>query len=354
MEKIVLEQPKRITKKIIFFGVLFILGGLIGYYGLQDREDLVFKVTNNNTIDYRVFLKPNSFFSEPYLGSGRTYITSLIDHIDIDFKHSELFSEKTNGELSYYLQATISADRTSEATGDGTYWSKDYQLTEPVTIKFDATDRTSFDTSVSIDYSYYNSILESFREHYPVASEGTLKISLFVDGNIDAEGFEDPLGPKSESSLSLPLLERAVEAKVNIDAGGKTQDFVTSVEAPNLTLFLIMKVVGLLLMITAVTLIILTIVRRRSFIRNNQYIFLLDKILSANDSIITNIENMPNLAKFQKFEVKTFEELLDAYNEVRLPINYYQNKSGTESTFFIANENIVWIYHLKKRNLGSL
>ena len=62
---------------------------------------------------------------------------------------------------------------------------------------------------------------------------------------------------------------------------------------------------------------------------------------------------MPNLAKFQKFEVKTFEELLDAYNEVRLPINYYQNKSGTESTFFIANENIVWIYHLKKRNLGS-
>ncbi|MBR6505879.1 hypothetical protein IKT18_03565 [Candidatus Saccharibacteria bacterium] len=353
MKKTKPEQPKKITMKLAFLGALFVLGGLIGYYGFQDSENLVFKVVNDNVVDYRVFLKPNDFFDEPYLNSGKTYITSLIDHIDIDFKHSEHFSENASGKISYFLQATISADRTSGATGDGTYWSRDFQLTEPTTIDFENTDHATFNTTIPISYSYYNSILESFRAQYPVASEGTLKISLLVNSAIEADGFEDPLGFKAESSLNLPLLERAVEAKVNVNAGGKTQEFTTSIETTNAIFYLIMKIIGPLIMIIATICAILLFAKRRAFIKNNQYISTLDKIFGANDSIITNIENVPNFAKFQKFEVQTFDELLDAYNEIRLPINYYQNKSGTESTFFIANDNIVWIYRLRKRDLGS-
>lgn len=346
------ERPKKITKKLAILGILFALGCVVEYFGFQDSEDLVFKATDENSIDYRVFLKPNDFFDEPFLGSGRTYITSLIDHIDIDFKHAETFSENVSGNLSYYLKATITADRTSGTTSDGTYWSKDYQLTEPTVIDFKDTDRANFSTSTSIDYAYYNSILESFREQYPVASEGTIKISLIVDDMIDAEDFDDPLGFKSESSLSLPLLERAVEAKVDVDTGGKAQEFKIT-QQTNFILFLLIKILGAGLILVAIILAIKEIIKRRNFIENNQYISLLDKILETNDSIITNIENLPSFTKFQKFEVKSFEELLDAYNEVRLPINFYQNKAGTESTFFIANENIVWIYRLKKRNLGS-
>ena len=346
------ERPPKITKKIVILGIIFALGCAVEYFGFQDNEELIFKATDDNSIDYRVFLKPNEFFDEPFLGSGKTYITSLIDHIDIDFKHSETFSENASGSLSYYLQATISADKTSGTTGDGTYWSKDYQLTEPTVVNFKDTDQTNFSTSTSIDYAYYNSILESFREQYPVASEGTIKISLIVNDAINAKDFDDPLGFKSESSLSLPLLERAVEAKVDVDTGGKAQEFKIN-QKTNIILFLLIKILGAALMLAAIILAVRAIINRRNFIKNNQYISLIDKILETNDSIITNIENLPSFTKFQKFEVKSFEELLDAYNEVRLPINFYQNKAETESTFFIANENIVWIYRIKKRNLGS-
>ena len=346
------EYPKRITKKLVFLAILFVLGGFIEYFGFQDSEITSFNVADNNSIDYKVFLRPNEFFDEPYLGSGRTYITSLIDHIDIDFKHNETFSENASGSLSYYLVATISADRNNDAAGDGAYWSKDYQLTEPTEVKYSDTGEVNFTTSTSVSYAHYNSILESFREQYPVASEGTLKISLVANNSIKSKDFSDPLGYKSESSLSLPLLERAVEAKVNLDTGGQSQEFKAS-KPTNNPIYLVAKILGLVLMGGSIVLIILDIINRRKFIIHNQYISLLNKILEANDSIITNIENMPSLSKYQKLEVETFEELLDAYNEVRSPINFYQNKNGTESTFFITNDNLVWVYHLKKSSLGS-
>ena len=46
--------------------------------------------------------------------------------------------------------------------------------------------------------------------------------------------------------------------------------------------------------------------------------------------------------------LSTFEELLDVYNEVRMPINYYQNRKDYKSTFFIINNDVVWIYVLKR------
>ena len=44
--------------------------------------------------------------------------------------------------------------------------------------------------------------------------------------------------------------------------------------------------------------------------------------------------------------MSSFEELLDVYNEVRMPINFCQDED--KSTFIIINDSIVWIYVLRK------
>ena len=36
----------------------------------------------DNSVDYKVFLKENGFFDKPYLEKNKTYITSLIDYIE--------------------------------------------------------------------------------------------------------------------------------------------------------------------------------------------------------------------------------------------------------------------------------
>jgi hypothetical protein len=80
------------------------------------------------------------------------------------------------------------------------------------------------------------------------------------------------------------------------------------------------------------------------------YDITLDKISKNYDSIIANVNNLPEINELKKIEVSTFEELIDVYNEVRMPINYYQNEQKTESTFIIINDEIVWIYTLKKND----
>ena len=66
------EYPKKITKKLILSALLFMLGSFIEFLGFQNNEIISFNVADDNSIDYRVFLKPNDFFDEPFLGSGRT------------------------------------------------------------------------------------------------------------------------------------------------------------------------------------------------------------------------------------------------------------------------------------------
>ncbi|MBR3368664.1 hypothetical protein IKG45_02630 [Candidatus Saccharibacteria bacterium] len=348
-----IEQPKKNIMKLFLIGSLFVFGVSVVLISFQKTSrEIVFNSTGDNSVNYRVFLKENDFFEEPFLEAGKTYITSLIDHIDIDFKYLENFTDVADAKLSYYLKATISADKTDKIGETGTYWSKDYQLTDPVVLDFDDVDSVGFDTTVSIDYPYYNSVLESFRAQYPIASDGTIQIALVVDNSIYSNNFDNPLEFESKSSISLPLLEKAVEASVDVETGNQAKEFKKAQEDLS-PVYTIVRVVGFLLIILSIVLMVKVILKRKEFIKHHQYISALDKILSTNDSIITNIDNMPSLAKFQKFEVKTFEELLDAYNEIRMPINFYQNKAGTESTFFITNDGIVWIYHLKKRNLGS-
>ena len=83
----------------------------------------------------------------------------------------------------------------------------------------------------------------------------------------------------------------------------------------------------------------------KKYKNDNKYELSLEKILKNYDSIIANANSMPNINGFKKIEISTFEELLDVYNEVRMPINYYQKND--KSTFIIINEGVAWVYSLK-------
>ena len=71
----------------------------------------------------------------------------------------------------------------------------------------------------------------------------------------------------------------------------------------------------------------------------------LKRILSTYDGIIVNVSSLPDLEKFNVIKVKSFDELLDAHSEVRLPINYYRQKN--RSTFILVNDTMLWMYILK-------
>ena len=58
-----------------------------------------------------------------------------------------------------------------------------------------------------------------------------------------------------------------------------------------------------------------------------------------------------NLSELNLVSVSSFDELIDVYSEVRMPINFYENKEHTKAIFRIINDNMCWEYVLDKNKI---
>ena len=100
----------------------------------------------------------------------------------------------------------------------------------------------------------------------------------------------------------------------------------------------------------ALTIILVNSIRRIKKHRD-LYVSKLKKILSTYDSIIVNSETLPQYDEKTVVKVKSFEELMDAHSEVRMPINFIENKKRKKSTFMLISPSCTWIYVLNEDDL---
>ena len=55
---------------------------------------------------------------------------------------------------------------------------------------------------------------------------------------------------------------------------------------------------------------------------------------------------MPDLDEKKIINVNSFDELVDAQNEVRMPINFIELERNELSKFILISDSIIWIYTL--------
>ena len=80
--------------------------------------------------------------------------------------------------------------------------------------------------------------------------------------------------------------------------------------------------------------------------QNHLYASTLKKYVDSHDSIIANVENLPDITDLNTVRVSSFEELIDVYNEVRMPINYCRiNKK--RAVFIIIKDKMAWKYEFE-------
>ena len=77
-----------------------------------------------------------------------------------------------------------------------------------------------------------------------------------------------------------------------------------------------------------------------------EYIKKLEKILKEYDRAIVTVTKKPDTTKKSINNVPSFEELLDARENLEKPILFYQNRSGSKSTFIIINDKEAYVYTL--------
>lgn len=334
---------KRKRNTYLIFSIIFLFVGIFFlYFGLNNKEKVSVRYVGENDINYKVYLKNNKFFEKPYLEEGKSYITSLIDKITASYIYNLSFSEEVTGTYNYYIKGTITADKDK----GGNYWTKEYILTTPKVKSLDDSKNIFIKEDIDIDYNKFNDYLKEFKKSVNVPVQAKLDISLVVESNLTSNNMELPIN--SKLSLKLPLSEDSIEA--TIDTTNKKIDKTISQEVKSTDMkYYISFISGIILLILTLIFITNTIYLNIRIKKSNKYEFRRDEILKSYDSIIVSTNNLPSFKDIKQIEVNQFSELMDAYSEVRMPINYFENEDKTKSAFFIIKDDISWIYILRKK-----
>ena len=334
--------------KYIFYLFIAIVFSLFSLYyfkmGLKNtyQEEVSYKSSSN--VSYKVYLLENDYFDEPYLGMNRTYISSLINYIDINFNYNLNFSNFVSGKYTYYIKGIIAADKVKD--DDSSYWSKTYILKEPVTISYDNQNSFNIDTNVKVDYQKYNSLLNEFRKDYGISFDGAFKVQLVIESESNATNIKESIPVDSLIEVRVPLTQQVIDLSIDLsnnDNEGEVSETIVNNTSSNYVFL------GLGILFMSVTLCLLWLIFRYIifiYLSKSEYSKTLKKILSTYDSVIVNVSNLPNLNDLKVIEVNTFSELIDAHSEVRMPINYYEEVADCKSVFVLVSTNMAWVYTL--------
>lgn len=348
-----MPKTKRISKVLSRYVILFILvclcasmGWLLINHGKNSDKKVTINYEENSDIDYKVYLKKNSFFETPYLEKNRTYIASLIDYIWVDFKYSFKVDQNVKGEYSYYLKGVVSANKDDS---NDYYWSKEYTLSKKVTKKYEDSKKVNIDINNKINYQLYNNLLNDFKSQYGITTDGFLKVSLVIENNIESDLVERKIDKKSVVELNIPLTLLTIEIPIETNELNKKGTLINDIVKENEIYYESVKYLGYICYVIAFAIVFYMfwcIIKRASL--ENKFNKELRKILKTYDNIIVNTSCLPDIHTLNMILVTSFEELIDAHSEVRNPINFVLEKD--RAIFILINEGIAWRYDLIKKN----
>ena len=325
--------------------LLMIFGVFATIFGFNTKKIVSINYSDQGTIDYRVYLKENRFFDTPYLPAGRTYITNLINYLDVDMNYELYFDEPVNVNYSYYYVATISAAKNSNTptANKNEYWSKDYNLTEQVDKTLSDARNIGISQNLKIDYNKYNQILSDFKSTYSLSATGTLKVAMVLNGEIVSSKFDSPIPLEyNEVYLSIPLTEQSVEASV-VGSTGEMQSHSNTHEQNNDCFgYLVLRILGILAIVISILACTYAWLVRKRKTNAQRYDNTVKHLIGSYDSIVVEVNERPKTAGLNVLTVNRFDELLDVYNSIHLPISCYRDGKTTE--FVIVGEHMAWKY----------
>ena len=85
---IYIDTPLRIFVHVGFIVIFIMLSMIFLKNALATKKYTSLYYNEKSNLDYKVYLKENPYFDEPYLGKGNQYIATLIDYVDVTFNYN--------------------------------------------------------------------------------------------------------------------------------------------------------------------------------------------------------------------------------------------------------------------------
>lgn len=326
---------------LVIIDLLLILSSV--KIGKKDTGEITYIYNTKQSVDYKALLYPNSFIEDEYLGRGQSYLADLVKSIEVMYNYQYTSSKKVNLHYDYNIKAIITGEyRLTDDDSSSKVWTKEYLLQEESEDKEDIYN-LNLTPTVSIDYNSYNDIVSEFRKELKLSINANLSVILTT--HITGEVEEDEIDDTKTIELVMPLNQQAFKITENYDKEDskqftKLENYVEDINYRKLILGVVAQV----------ALVVLTIHFFRLAFNvkpKSHYEKTIHKYLKAYGDIIVEVNTPISTSDLQLVTVKSFEEMIDLEEELRIPMNFYQYPGKEKGEFTIVANNIIYRYILR-------
>ena len=344
----IVDEPMNRNLVYILYSIgIVVCVALAQYFTLKDvSENVLAEVSyqQQHNINYRVFYEENQFYDDIYMGENQKYVASLTDEIEIDNVYYTYFDKKLDLNYAYEVTADLIIYEPGSKEELG---RKSYVLKEKQTVNLaDSKEFKIKDTTV-IDFDQYRQIYEDYKAESRVSSDAVLVVNFRVDPVAATYPGVDTFKYNAVLTTEIPVSEATFE--INESASYlEGRQYVKNAEVNEIDKVYAMIVAALLWLLGILLGIFFILTYHNDVKKEGAYNRKLKKILTSYDSIIVDVEKLPVLTGLSVVNVTDFEELVDAQSEVRLPINFKEDKKKKVSKFILVRNNLAWVYTLKE------
>lgn len=337
-------KRKNYIKYVILF--IIIIGSVIGAVLLSSIiskgkvvSNITLTETDNTT--YNVTYVKNDFYDDDII-ENNSYVREFVDNININYNYVINLSEKVSGNYTYSVVGQILVYEPGNEAND--YWKNTTTIVDKSTVEFDDTKTISVNALANVDYQKFYEMYRDFKSSNIVTNEAKLFVKLILNYNGDYQNF-NKFNNNREVTVAIPLSEVAFKITQSNNLINPSQVLTKKTSIKNESLY---RIISISLWVFALLFsIIFIIIYNKDRREMTPYYRKLKKILTTYDSIIVNVDKLASLDDVSIAKVTTFEELLDAQQEVRLPINFKEDKKKKMAKFILLRNNFAWVYVLK-------
>lgn len=348
------EKYNLYKNRIIAYSIFLVLSVTLCVFlsfGIVKKEEIKeTKYSDTGVVDYKVYLKENEFYTEPYLEKNKSYITNLIDYIDVNYNYIFKIDNITDVSFKYRVIGKLIIENDGGNT-KGPLLEKEYVIIDSKEKELNGTNELVINEKFQLDYSYYNQLANKFRSVYGVDTISNLKVYLEVTKNSPASSSYDIHETSNMDEVVIPLSEKAIEIPIN------TKDNNSSKILPSSITFNVnYYIIGLLALFGLFSIYFIRIIIKsyqKLITKRSEYDRYVKKILREYDRLVIETKTLLNLSEFNLIRVEKFTELLDVRDNMKLPINYYCIKEHEKGMFYIKSNNDIYILYIDLNNIEN-
>lgn len=344
-KEVTIDKTKNILRNICISTVILFVGIVMvikSFKVEEGYEKQLYSYNVNKNVNYVVNLKENDYFVQKELDMDKSYISSIVDKINMDFSYSLAGNKKVNTKYIYQIVA-ISNVRYSSITSENNdpIWTKQYMLLNPKEVEVDSSNFV-IKENIDVNFAEYNNEIKEFKKQFKMPIKADLQVKLFIRSDSKIPDVEENMIEASIMNVKMDLDEDVFRVEKDFkptENKSLSEKVETSKDVNKVTV-----IIGFVLVTGAVVIILESIRKALKFGKKSVYEIALNRILKNYGDVVAEIVNPVEIDSLNIIDVKDFDQLLDIEEEIRMPILFYETIPGEQGEFIIVCDNVAYRY----------